>query len=275
MGPKSELAPQNYDIRRFDPRTMPDNATIVCIGRRRSGKTVLVTDLLWHKRHIATGVVMSGTEEGNHYYRDFVPDTFVHSDFNEDIIWEMINRQKRLIKERGSAPPAFLILDDCLYDSRSFRTKAVRCLFQNGRHWNLLVCCLLQFLKGIPPDCRANCDYVFHAREPVKENKVKLYRDFFGVFESAMIFEHVIDELTNNYEVIVLDNTSRSNCVTDCVYYYKAKVRKPFRTGSKSFWAYHDEHYNSRYDDANVNEKVKGKHNITVVKVKSHKRMSD
>ena len=47
---------------------------IVIIGKPGTGKTTLITDLLYHKKHIyPTAVVVSGTEDSNgHYSKIFI-----------------------------------------------------------------------------------------------------------------------------------------------------------------------------------------------------------
>ena len=45
----------------------------------------------------------------------------------------------------------------------------------------------------------------------------------------------------------VLDNTSRSNKITDCVYWYRAKPDRKFKIGSKDIWNYHKKHYNEKH----------------------------
>jgi predicted ATPase len=44
---------------------MADDKVCVFIGKRGTGKSTLVTDILWNKRNIPAGIAMSGTEEGN------------------------------------------------------------------------------------------------------------------------------------------------------------------------------------------------------------------
>ena len=56
-------------LRRFDPSKIGTDKVCVVIGKRGTGKSTLVTDLLYHKRDIPVGIVMSATEEGNHYYK--------------------------------------------------------------------------------------------------------------------------------------------------------------------------------------------------------------
>ena len=78
---------------------MGDNRVLVFIGKRGTGKTTLVTDILYHKKHIPVGIVMSGTEEGNSYYQQFVPDLFVYNEYNPEVVDTVINRQKGPVKK--------------------------------------------------------------------------------------------------------------------------------------------------------------------------------
>jgi hypothetical protein len=56
-----------------------------------------------------------------------------------------------------------------------------------------------------------------------------------------------MDACTENYECLVLDNTSKSNNITDCVFWYKGTVRKNFRCGSAAFWQFHQRNYNPKH----------------------------
>ena len=92
------------------------------------------------------------------------------------------------------------------------------------------------------------------------------YKAFFGVFPTYDMFSQVMDACTENYECLVLDNTAKSNKITDCVFWYKARVRKNFRVGSPSFWQYHQRHYNPRAASARPVEAPKRKDTIIVKK---------
>ena len=61
---------------------MGDDKVCVFIGKRGTGKSTLITDILWHKRHLSAGIAMSGTEDGNGHFKQFIPDLFVYNDYN-------------------------------------------------------------------------------------------------------------------------------------------------------------------------------------------------
>ena len=48
----------NVGIRKFDMKMIPQDAVCVFIGRRRTGKSTLVKDLLWHHQNIPIGTVI-------------------------------------------------------------------------------------------------------------------------------------------------------------------------------------------------------------------------
>jgi hypothetical protein len=235
-------------LKKFDPAKIADDKVCVFIGKRGTGKSTLVTDILWHKKHIPAGIAMSGTEDGNGHYKQFIPDLFVYGDYNKDAVEKLISRQHRLVKTLGKqmAPSVFLLMDDCMYDRSFMRDECIRKLFMNGRHWNIFFMLTTQYCMDMLPYIRSNVDYVFVLRDNVRQNRENLYKAFFGVFPTFEQFCQVMDACTENFECLVLDNTSRSNKISDCVFWYKAPIRKNFRVGSPAFWQHHQRHYNPR-----------------------------
>lgn len=245
MAPPAGL---NITIRKFDPSKIDDKRTVMLIGKRNTGKSVLAKDILYHKRHIPVGMVMSGTEEGNGYYSSWVPDSFIYHEFDREAIERLIQRQRRLCKQ-GRPQPVFLVLDDCMFDRKVMKEKCIRQIFMNGRHWGIFFMTTSQYVADAGPEIRSNCDYVFVLRENVQQNRERLYKMFFGIFPTMDAFNAALTACTENYSCLVLDNTSRSNRLEDCVFWYKAKLRSNFRMGSPLLWHFHSRHYNPKYDD--------------------------
>lgn len=236
---------------------MADDKVCVFIGKRGTGKSTLITDIMYHKRHIPAGVVMSATEDGNHHYKSFIPDLFIYGDYDREAIERVLDRQKN-ISSRGQTPSgAFLLLDDCMYDRRFMKDTCIRQCFMNGRHWKIFFMLSMQYCMDLSPDLRANVDYVFILRENIVQNREKLYKSFFGIFPNFNTFQKVMDACTENYECLVLDNTSKSNRIEDCVFWYKAAIRKNFRCCAPQLWALHKQRYdpNNRRDTSSNQQK--------------------
>ena len=221
---------------------------IVLIGRRDTGKSFLVRDLLYYHQDIPVGVVISGTEAGNGFYGGIVPKLFIHDEYNTVIIQNILKRQKVVLKEikkeievykrRTSKidPRAFVILDDCLYDNSWSRDKMMRLLFMNGRHWKIMLVITMQYPLGIPPNLRTNIDYVFILREPYINNKKRIWENYAGMFPTFESFTQVMDQCTEDYECLVVNNNSKSNKLEDQIFWYKADPHNNFKLGSKEYW---------------------------------------
>ena len=259
----------NVQLKKFKPENMPDDKVCVFIGKRGTGKSTLVTDILYHKKHLPVGIVMSATEEGNHHYQQYIPDLFIYGDYNKDAIDRVLERQKALIGA-GKTSGAFLLLDDCMYDRKFMKDSCIRQCFMNGRHWKIFFMLTMQYCMDLTPDLRANVDYVFILRENVIQNREKLYKAFFGIFPTFDMFNQVMTACTENYECLVLDNTSKSNKIEDCVFWYKGALRKNFRIGSPQIWSFHKKHYNPNHNKKPTSnpEKATKKQAIKVVKGK-------
>ena len=219
---------------------------IVMIGRRDTGKSFLVRDLLYHHQDVPIGTVISGTEAGNGFYSNHVPKLFIHEEYNSVLIENILRRQKAVLKQvkkevtsygRSKVDPrAFCILDDCLYDQSWTRDKLMRLLFMNGRHWKVMLIITMQYPLGIPPNLRTNIDYVFILREPYLTNRKRIWENYASMFPTLDAFSAVMDQTTENYECLVINNNAKSNKLNEQIFWYKAENRPDFKLGSKEFW---------------------------------------
>ena len=240
------------ELKKFDMKNISfrpeenSGPVIVLIGRRDTGKSYLVRDLLYYHQDIPLGTVISGTEAGNGFYSEHVPKLFIHDEYNSAIIENILKRQRTVLKQikkevesyRKSSidPRAFVILDDCLFDATWTRDKVMRLLFMNGRHWKVILVITMQYPLGIPPNLRTNIDYVFILREPYIANRKRIYENYAGMFPTFESFCQVMDQCTENYECLVINNNSKSNKLHDQIFWYKAESHKNFKLGSKEFW---------------------------------------
>ena len=244
------------ELRKFDMRSISfsphesKGPVIVLIGRRDTGKSFIVRDLLYHQQDIPIGTVISGTEAGNNFYSEHVPKLFIHDEYNQSIIENILKRQKQCMKQIAKEiemykkssidPRTFVILDDCLYDAGWTKDKLMRLLFMNGRHWKVMLIITMQYPLGIPPNLRTNIDFVFILREPYINNRKRIYENYAGMFPTFESFCQIMDQCTENYECLVINNNSKSNKLTDQIFWYKAEQRSAFKLGSKAYWEMSD-----------------------------------
>ncbi len=274
------------ELKKFDMKTITFNPNeskapvIILIGRRDTGKSFLVRDLLFFHQSVPIGTVISGTEAGNGFYSAHVPKLFIHEEYNTVLIENVLRRQKMVLKQikkeketynRSTIDPrTFCILDDCLYDNSWAKDKLMRLLFMNGRHWKVMLIITMQYPLGIPPNLRTNIDYVFILREPYMTNRKRIWENYASMFPTLESFCSVMDQTTENYECLVINNNTKSNKLNDQIFWYKAENRPNFKLGSKEFWDISknmDSDDEEQYDPSKSKKKTSGQQ-ITVKKNK-------
>ena len=257
----NSLAAQSIRLRKFDMKLIPQDAVCIFIGRRRTGKSTLVKDLLFHHQNIPMGTVISGTEESNSFYGKIIPPVFIHGEYNPAILANFVKRQKLItskIQQDENAraagqmvpasnkkldPRSFMILDDCMYDDSWTHDKNIRYLFLNGRHQKVFFLITMQYPLGVPPALRTNVDYTFILREPYVTNRRRIFDNYASAFPSFEFFCQIMDQCTENFECLVINNNTRSNKLEDAVFWYKAEMHPDFKIGAPQFWQHNANHY--------------------------------
>jgi hypothetical protein len=270
-------------IKKFDITSIGDDKVVVFIGRRGSGKSVGVKDLLYYKRDIPVGTLISGTESANRTFSDNIPNIFIYDEYTPELLEKVMKRQimmmQRLNKDKlvyGKSsldPRAFLVLDDCLHDNSWTKDKNIRYVFMNGRHRKILFVLTMQYALGIPPNLRTNIDYTFIFRETNFQNRRRIYDSYAGMFPTFEVFCSVLDQCTENYECLVIDNTCKSNKLQEQVFWYKAEDHGNYTMCSKEAWALHNENLNDEEDNEEelyTPDLFKSKKNVPRISVKKN-----
>lgn len=248
---------KNFDMRRFnmdviksrceiDSRKSP---MIVVIGKKDTGKSFLVRDILANTQHyFPVGTVISATELMNEFFQHMVPSKLIHDKYRPEIVQNAIKRQYNIKaarnndkKARGGNssidPRAFLILDDCLYDNSWIQQESTRYVFMNGRHIDMMTIITMQYPLGITPNLRTNVDFIFILRETITKNRRIIYENYAGMFPTFDMFCQFMDQCTEDYNCIVICNGIQSNKLEDQVFWYRASDHPPFKLCDDSLWA--------------------------------------
>ena len=233
------------ELKKFVPTKIKSDSVVVFIGKRNTGKSYCMKDIMSYNRDIPVGVVVSPTERANGYFEKFIPKMLIYDDLEEKLVSKFLNRQinitkdkKRELEKHGSStidPRAFLILDDCMYNKASIKDKNIRCIFMNGRHYKIFLLITMQHGLGLPPDLRSNIDYVFIFRNNIVKEREKIYNHYAGMFPTFDVFNQVMNQCTENFECLVIDNKTQSNNINDNVYWYKAQDSN-YKMCSQNLW---------------------------------------
>jgi len=205
-------------LKKFNPTILEkkrkERTAPICIiiGRKSSGKSVLVQDLLYHLTDIPTVLCVSDPSyEFNECYSKYIPEEFKYSSYNSDTI-------KKIIKDN---PETGIILDDFPCDKKTL-SDITNDILNLKDHNTMLI--TFQYTMLLFPLFMMNIDYVFIFRCNIRNNIKRLYDYFFSCFDTFTFdnFKKVFDVCTKNYECLVIDNTIKSNKIEDRVFWYKA-----------------------------------------------------
>ena len=241
-------------IKKWDPSTLRSDSVILLLGKRGTGKSTLMRDLMYHvKDKLDFGIAMSPTEESSESLGTFLPSSWIYNDFNQGAVEKMMALQRQHWK-RGHGSNVFLLLDDCMYDRGIFRGdtgKLFRQLFMNGRHRRIFFLNCQQYAMDMPPDLRSQVDVVFQLRDNILSSRKKTWEQFFGFFDTFQQFSKTLDATTENYECLVYDSkASKSNKIDESVFWYKANPELPeFKVGRQIFWDLHQQYYCDKEED--------------------------
>jgi hypothetical protein len=99
----------NVKLRKFDMSKIGDDKVILFIGKRNTGKSVLVLDYLYHNRDFPLGTVISPTDNYNYTYRPHIPSIFIHEEYTPELLDQILLRQKQISKMSKVENPVMLV----------------------------------------------------------------------------------------------------------------------------------------------------------------------
>lgn len=145
------------------------------------------------------------------YWEQIVPKRHIVQGLRQDVLDWLIQRQAKAVEKYGVKDPriaAFVILDDVIADQKTIRWSAdLARFFVQGRHLAITVMIASQYLKGVGPMVRGNCDYIF--LQPIYN---KTQRDVLWDLEAAFMDKNDWNTLMD--QVIVKTNLPGNSAAT-------------------------------------------------------------
>ena len=223
-------------VRKFNPTTIKESRIIFLIGKRHTGKTVLMKDILYHMPRPDYVIAMAPTEDTLQTFREFLPETCIFDHFSQEKLESIVTLQRELVS-RGKKRTVMIVLDDCLYQKNCLNSTCMRSIFFNGRHDHISLVCCAQYMMEVNVSLRTNIDYIFVMRDNILTNRQKLFKYYFGQFSRFEEFDRVMTACTQDYKALVLDGTVSSTSATDSVLWYRASTNIPdFKLCKPIFW---------------------------------------
>lgn len=251
------------ELEEFNLDDIKLDATIVAIGKRRTGKSWCFRNIMHAlKDKIEAGIVISQTDELNKFWREYIPKKYIYKKYDNEIIRAVFKRQKAILndknmtdKEKEKKAPFFILLDDVISDDRLKYDEELRELFVAGRHYKLMTLITTQYAKGIVPILRGNTDYIFIMKTLQGRQRDALWEDY-GDFMTKDAWNTLMDNYTEDNECLAIDTSDNTSDLKQMVKWFKAVDPGPFRMGSERYHAQTIMPEQTIYDDRLSNWKA-------------------
>jgi hypothetical protein len=125
-----------------------------------------------------------------------------------------------------------------------------------------------QWIMDVPPDLRANVDYVIVLRDNIRTNRERIYKYFAGMFPTFAAFDEVMMQCTQDREAMVIDVGCLSYNISDAVFFYKATPDLQYKICAKQYWDYSDKKQMDQGDLYDSDEEAQQELNVPRVNVK-------
>jgi hypothetical protein len=261
-------------IQELDLSELVEHAAILMIAKRGSGKSWIVRSLMhYYANKIPVSMVISSTDDVNPFYKQFMPDSYIHPKFDSDRI-KLIFQRQQLIKEKsrvrvekGKDPlnyKVLIVMDDTLADKSDWsKDPMINHLLFNGRHYGITYILTMQYSLGVTPNLRLNFDYVFLLADNAYSSQKKLFEQYAGIFPNFESFRQVFIQLTEDFGSMVIINRAKGQGLSEGVRYYKAPdlSREKISLGGGQYNKFHIDNYNKNWmkdnDPFEINQEAK------------------
>ncbi len=239
------------NIKKMEMNNISFNSTICIYGKRATGKSILVKDILLSKHNTSRGMVITSIdEEYNKFYSKIIKPEFIYNKYNPKLGEAFIKEQMKILNEEKDATlhtdkimvstTAFIVVDS-YFDDESVDNgnndnnygknkwtddKSIQNMWINSRNLNILNIISISHTHAIPPLFRGNINYMFIFCESYNMNRKYLYEKYVPFIPTFKIFQELMDKYTNNYGCLVIDLYCITDNIEDYIYWYKANEHK-------------------------------------------------
>jgi hypothetical protein len=198
------------------------NGIVFIIGRRCSGRTTLVKDILIQKRGYPIGRIFTMTEWDQNYYSEFCDKTNITIRYNSYLLKEVIDKQKKNNKDMR-----IIIFDDALSIKCDWvEDEDMAELLNKSKELNILAIFCFQFSFN-HQKLAESVDQVFMLEEDFSNHKERLYKYYASdIYKEYKDFDRLLQRVNKDdkYNTVVIDKKAYANPtnVNEVVFKYKA-----------------------------------------------------
>lgn len=219
----------------FDPLTMPHNFSMAIYGRRRSGKTIVLKDILSKiKKWFDSAYLFSETIDDQPLLYNFIPKENRFNSFDQEKIRKIYTKQQGYIRQEMDKNPKvdksklkhiLFIFDDCI-NAVDFRSSEIlNKIHVSGRHTNCASIILSQEVggkNGINKVQRTNEDIIISFFQKADYDRELIISQYLSIVDKKIGNEIYRSLTSKDFHCIVIENYKTTQKYEEFVHWYLA-----------------------------------------------------
>lgn len=238
MESEETLILEKFNFERLNSK----NGLYLLLGKRNTGKTTWCRFINQHIQASRDGfvVLITQNERLKENWSHHIPKLFIFQPEDANImstISKCMNNAIKSCENRGISSHddrlrLTFILDDVGSESSVMNNAGLKKLASNGRHVNITVFILAQFLYQVPPKVRSQFEYIFMLASISQKNNKTVHQEFVAHVEYSR-FCKILQRSTENHGVLVINTTSSQ--IHDSLYFSQIDTY-PIKTVRLGCW---------------------------------------
>jgi len=242
-----EIAAQ-YKFNHFDYDSVPLDAAILVVGKRRYGKSTWTDHFLSHRWFFyPDGGFCFTRTKFNYFWHQRFPETRIYEGMKWDVVAKILQTQKEKVesiihngekKGEETIPYILVILDDIVADQHDMRNEVLlNELMFAGRHYKVCIIINTQDIKALSPGVRNNFDIIATTYQTQERSIETLKGEYGDFFPNKRVFREIIKMNTQDHQMLIIDQTVAKYRPIDCFFIDKAELHpEPYKIGDDQFW---------------------------------------
>lgn len=235
------------DLQEFTPAMVNLDSLIFVVGKRRFGKSVWCEWLLSHLWPYFREAYVFTNTKFNKFWQQHVAEEAIYQGLEWDAVTKILNRQKvvlDIISKEGTAsnvvPWVLMIFEDVASERSSMRySEDIARLAFNGRQYKVMMIFMIQDLKAINADVRANVDFAVLTYQNQERTMESAQADWGDWWSNRHVFKEIIRQNCQDHGMLVIAQPKAVYNPTDALFLSRAtdpKELPPYRLGFQAQW---------------------------------------
>jgi hypothetical protein len=189
---QTEEPPELTDLR--DALTLKWPSTVIIAGATDTGKTMLMKNIIYQNALAFNRIYLLSPLADEDVY-NFIPKKYRISNPTEADLIQILEEQKK-----NKHVKTCIICDDCIGKINFANGAISKMITTTGRHYDLSLIIVMQYLNNIAPIIRDNAKYLFVTK--LKSHCVDSIYSITSSFSSKAACKRFLDETCRDYRVI-------------------------------------------------------------------------